>query len=200
MTDARQFAPSAHRNRDAIRDALIPHWPAAGNVLEIASGSGEHVVHFASAAPHLRFHPTDPSEAARASTDAWVARSGLSNVLPAIELDVTAPIWPVGEAAMMICINMIHIAPWEATTGLMAGAGRSLAKGGALWLYGPFIRDGVETAEGNVNFDLWLKDKDARFGVRHLGDVADVGAANGLAPPTVIEMPANNCLVGFAKV
>ncbi len=100
---------------------------------------------------------------------------------------------------MMICINMIHISPWEATLGLMRGAGRILTPGGRLWLYGPFLRDGVETAEGNITFDGWLKEKDGRFGVRRLEDVAEVAAAEGLGGLEVVEMPANNCLVGFEK-
>lgn len=199
MSDPRQYAPSAHRNRDFIRDQFASRWPKAGTVLEIASGSGEHAIHFAPAAPHLTFQPTDPSPEARASIDAWVGEAGLDNIRPALDLDVTAEDWPVTEAVMMICINMIHIAPWEATLGLMRGAGRTLAPGGKLWLYGPFIRDGVETAEGNITFDGWLKEKDPRFGVRRLEDVADVAAAEGLGPPEVVEMPANNCLVGFGK-
>lgn len=200
MTDARQYAPSAQRNRDAICSTLAGHWPDAGTVLEIASGSGEHVIEFAKAAPHLTFQPSDPLPGARASIDAWVNDQGLANVRPAAEIDVTASIWPVAQAAMIICINMIHIAPWEATLGLIAGAGRTLSPGGMLWLYGPFIRDGVETAEGNLAFDGWLKDKDARFGVRRLEDVAEVAAARGLGAPQVTEMPANNLLVGFKRL
>ena len=199
MTDHRQYAPSAHRNRDLIRDELASRWPGTGTVLEIASGSGEHVIHFAPTAPHLTFQPTDPSAEARASIDAWVREAALCRIRPAMDLDVTAKEWPVSEAAMMICINMIHIAPWEATLGLMRGAGRVLTPGGTLWLYGPFIRDGVETAEGNVAFDGWLKEKDPRFGVRRLENVADIAMSEGLAAPEVVEMPANNCLVGFQK-
>lgn len=199
MTDPRQYAPSAHRNRDLVRDQLASRWPASGAVLEIASGSGEHVVHFAPTAPHLTFQPTDPSAEARASIDAWAKSSALCKIRPALELDVTADTWPVTEAAMMICINMIHIAPWEATLGLMRGAGRVLTPGGKLWLYGPFVREGIETAEGNVTFDGWLKEKDPRFGVRRLEDVAGVAAGEGLSAPEVIEMPANNCLVGFER-
>ena len=199
MTDARQYAPSAHRNRDAICAVLAGHWPDGGTVLEVASGSGEHVIEFAKAAPHLSFQPSDPSPDALASTNAWVRQSGVQNVHPAVALDVTAATWPITDLAMMICINMIHIAPWAATLGLLAGAGRTLKVGATLWLYGPFIRDGIETAEGNLNFDEWLKDKDPRFGVRRLEDVADVAADNGLALADIIEMPANNCLVGFRK-
>ncbi len=101
---------------------------------------------------------------------------------------------------MILCCNMIHIAPWEATLGLMRGAGRVLTPGGKLWLYGPFVREGVETAEGNVAFDARLKDMDPRFGVRRLEDVAEIAASEGLGGPEVVEMPANNCLVGFKKM
>lgn len=199
MTDPRQYAPSAHRNRDLIRDQLASRWPASGTVLEIASGSGEHVVHFASTAPHLTFQPTDPSAEARTSIDAWIKSSALCKIRPALELDVTAGVWPIPQAAMILCCNMIHIAPWEATLGLMRGAGQVLTPGGKLWLYGPFIRDGVETAEGNVNFDAKLKDMDPRYGIRRLEEVAEIAANEGLGAPEVVEMPANNCLVGFEK-
>lgn len=199
MSDPRQYAPSVGRNREIISKALAPAWPDAGLVLEIASGSGEHIVGFAEQAPHLTFQPSDPSQEARASIDAWVAQSGLPNLRPAAMIDVTAPDWPVAEAAMMLCFNMIHISPWEATTGLMRGAGQVLAPGAALWLYGPFIREGVETAQGNLDFDVMLKGKDPRFGVRRLADVADVAAAAGLGAPDVTEMPANNCLVRFVR-
>jgi len=200
MTDPRQYAPSAHRNRDLIRDQLASRWPASGTVLEIASGSGEHVVHFAPTAPHLTFQPTDPSADARASIDAWVMAEALCKIRPALDLDVTADEWPVSEAAMIICCNMIHIAPWDATLGLLRGAGRVLTPGGKLWLYGPFLRDGVETSEGNVKFDGWLKEKDPRFGIRRLEEVAEIAAGEGLGEAEVVEMPANNCLVGFEKL
>ena len=111
MTDPRQYAPSAHRNRDLIRDQLANRWPSSGTVLEIASGSGEHVVHFAPTAPHLTFQPTDPSADARASIDAWATAEAMCKIRPALDLDVTADEWPVSEAAMIICCNMIHIAP-----------------------------------------------------------------------------------------
>ena len=199
MTDPRQYAPSAHRNRDLIRDQLANRWPSSGTVLEIASGSGEHVVHFAPTAPHLTFQPTDPSADARASIDAWAAAEALCKIRPALDLDVTADEWPVSEAAMIICCNMIHIAPWGATLGLLRGAGRVLTPGGKLWLYGPFLRDGIETSEGNVKFDGWLKEKDPLFGIRRLEEVTEIAAGEGLGEAEVVEMPANNCLVGFEK-
>ena len=153
-SDARLHAPAAARNREPILGVLRPHLPERGLVLEIASGSGEHSVHFAAASgPNLIFQPSDPDPGARASIDAWAAALGLSNVRPAIALDAAAPDWPVERADVVICINMIHNAPWEAAVGLMRGAGRILAPAGVLFLYGPYRREGGHTAPSNAAFD-----------------------------------------------
>ncbi len=197
--DERRHAPATLRNRDAILAALGRHLPARGAVLEVASGTGEHAVHFAAALPHLVFRPSDPDPGARASTDAWARAAGLPNLRAALALDVTAPDWEeaAGRADVVLCINMVHIAPWAATRGLMRGAARVLPAGGVLCLYGPFRREGRHTAPSNAAFDAQLRASDPEWGVRDLEAVADEAAARGFAPPVVEEMPANNLFVAF---
>lgn len=190
-------APAAQRNRQPILEVLQPRLPAEGLVLEIASGSGEHIVHFAAAAPHLTFQPSDPDEGARASIDDWVESLGLANVRPALEIDVTSPTWPVDRAAAVLCSNMIHIAPWEAAVGLIAGAGRILPTDGLLFLYGPYRREGRHTAPSNEAFDLDLRRRNPAWGVRDLEAVAALAAKHGFDPPAIAEMPANNLSLLF---
>jgi hypothetical protein len=190
--DQRRVAPATARNRDPILEVLRRELPPRGTVLEIASGSGEHVVHFAAALPALIFRPSDPEPSARASIDAWSAASGVINVLPAIALDAAAPAWPIASADAVLCINMVHIAPWAATLGLVAGAARILPGGGLLYLYGPYKRGGFHTAPSNEAFDENLRGQDPQWGIRDLEAVAAAAAEAGFAAPTVVEMPANN--------
>ena len=198
--DVKRRAPAAARNRDAIRDVLQRTLPDRGLVLEIASGTGEHIAHFAQGcAPGLAFQPSDPDPQARASIDAWVAELRLANVRAAIALDASAPAWPVARADAVLCINMIHIAPWAAAIGLLQGTARVLAADGVLYLYGPFQQDGRHTAPGNERFDQSLRQQNAAWGVRDLGAVAALAAAAGFAPPVVEAMPANNLSVIFRK-
>lgn len=171
--------------------------PPSGLVLEVASGSGEHVAHFARALPGLVFQPSDPDATRRASIDAWAA--GLGNVRPALALDAAAPAWPVAAADAVLCANMIHIAPWAAAEGLIAGAGRLLGAGGVLYLYGPFRRDGRHTAPSNAAFDADLRARDPRWGVRDLEAVAALANGAGFAPPEIVAMPANNLSVIFRR-
>ncbi|MBB6309510.1 DUF938 domain-containing protein [Xanthobacter tagetidis] len=199
LPDSRLSAPSALRNRGPILDVLREVLPAAGLVLEIASGSGEHVVHFARNLPDLSFQPTDPAPDARASVAAHAAAEGLANVRPPLALDAAAPDWPVGDVDATVCINMIHISPWASTQGLMAGAGARLPAGGPLVLYGPYVRDGIETAPSNLAFDASLKARNPAFGLRRLEDVAAEAARHGLALEQIVEMPANNLAVVFRK-
>ncbi len=168
--------------------------PAAGLVLEVASGSGEHAAYLAEALPLLTFQPTDMSEEARSSIDAWCA--SLPNVRPARPLDAAAD-WPLSPADAVLCINMIHIAPWPAAIGLIRNAARALPTGGPLVLYGPFIRDGQHTAPSNADFDASLRARDPAWGVRALEDVAALAAEAGFAPPAIVPMPANNLMVVF---
>jgi SAM-dependent methyltransferase len=200
MTDARLFYPATARNRGPILDVLRTHLPQTGNVIEIASGSGEHVVHFARALSHLRFLPSDPEGVARASVDAWVRHEGLANVAPAASLDVEGhDPWPLTHAAAVLCINMIHIAPWVAAEGLLRGAAQSLAPGGVLYLYGPYKRGGEHTAPSNEEFDRSLRTRNTAWGVRDLEEVMALAAGHGFSPPVVITMPANNLSVIFRK-
>lgn len=188
-TDLRRAAPAAARNRDPILAVLHRVLPARGMVLEVASGTGEHCAHFAAALPALTFQPSDPSAEARASTDAWCA--GLANVRPALALDAAAEDWPVRRADAVLCINMVHIAPWAATLGLLRGAARLLPRGGPLVLYGPWLREGVPTAPGNEAFDASLRAQNRAWGLRRLEDLA-ASAAPDFTAPEVTEMPANN--------
>jgi SAM-dependent methyltransferase len=199
MADRRRSAPAAQRNRDAILAVLAEHLPRRGLVLEVASGSGEHAVHFATHLPHLDFQPSDPDPAARASIDAWSAEAGLANLRFALDLDAAREPWPIRTAAALLCINMAHIAPWPAVCGLMSGAGRILGPGGVLYLYGPYKRDGQHTAPSNAAFDETLRARNAAWGVRDLEAVAAEAAANGFAPPIVIPMPANNFSLVFCR-
>lgn len=195
--DPRRFAPAAARNRDPILAVLRRHLPARGLVLEIASGSGEHAVHFATALPDLVFQPSDPDPHARASIDAWIDDTGLANVKPALDIDVVAAHWPVAAADAVVCINMIHIAPWRATQGLVRGAARILPAGAPLFLYGPFRRGGAHTAPSNAAFDADLRHRDPAWGVRDLEVVAALCAEHGLDLAAVEEMPANNLSLVF---
>ncbi len=192
MSDARLYAPAAQRNRDAILAVLERHLPKRGLVLELASGSGEHVVHFAAALPGLDFHPSDPDPDARASIDAWAAVAGLANLRPAINLDAAAETWPIAAIDAVLCLNMIHIAPWQAAQGLVRGAARILQPGGILYLYGPFKRDNRHTAPSNAEFDRFLRERNPEWGVRDLEAVAALAASAGFAPPLIEAMPANN--------
>ena len=196
----RREAPAAARNRQPILDVLQPRLPARGLVLEIASGTGEHVVHYAAARPELAFQPSDPDADARASVDDWVRTLGLSNVRPALEIDVTRATWPVEQADAVLCCNMIHIAPWEAAVGLIAGAGRLLPRGGLLFLYGPYRRGGRHTAPSNEAFDADLKRRNPAWGVRDLEAVIDLADAQGLSAPDIVEMPANNLSLLFKRL
>lgn len=187
------------RNAVAIIDVLRGILPDRGVVLEIASGTGEHAVHFARAFPQLQFQPSDPDPSAIASIDAWRREAGLPNLLPPLQLDVAADHWPVEQADAILCINMVHISPWEATEGLMRGAGRLLPAKALLYLYGAYRRDGMETAASNEQFDRSLRSRNPEWGVRRLEDVAEEAARNGLALNPLIEMPANNLSLVFRR-
>ena len=193
----RLSAPSALRNRDPILDVLRAHLPATGMVLEIASGTGEHVAHFAAALPALTWQPTDPEISRCASIDAWAA--GLPNVRPAIPLDTTAPDWPVPDADAVLCINMIHIAPWTAAESLVAGAARLLRTDGLLALYGPYRWANRPMEPGNAAFDADLRRRNPAWGLREVEAVAALAAASGFAAPSLVTMPSDNLMLLFRR-
>lgn len=197
--DDRRRAPAAARNRDPILNALAGVLPERGNVLEVASGTGEHAIHFARALPGLVWQPSDPDAAARRSIAAWIVSANLPNVLPPIALDAAEAIWPVDTADAIVCINMLHISPWNATEGLMRGAGRILPGGALLCLYGPFIRSGRPLEPGNIAFNAELKARDSRWGLRNVTDVECCAKANGLNLIAVNDMPASNIVIVFRK-
>lgn len=199
MTDNRLYAPSVARNRDPIVEVLRSVLPARGQVLEIASGSGEHVVHFATHFPTLTFCPSDADARARESITAWIESSGLANVNPPLALDATRAPWPIDRADAVVCINMIHISPWSSTEGLVAGAASILPPGAPLYLYGPYKREGAHTALSNAEFDASLRGKNAEWGVRDLEAVVACAAAHGFAGPEIVEMPANNLSLIFRR-
>jgi SAM-dependent methyltransferase len=197
--EARKIAPAAARNRDAICGVLDDELPETGHVLEIASGSGEHVVHFAARWPRLTWQPSDPEPEARRSIDAWARDASPGNLAAAIDVDVLDEDWPVDRADAILCINMIHIAPWAATLGLMKGAGRLLPTGGLLYLYGPFREADVLLAESNAAFDASLKSRNAAWGLRDLEAVIATAHDHGLSFDKRIAMPANNLSLVFRK-
>ena len=196
--DPRRFAPATERNREPIAQVLGGVLPARGRVLEVASGTGEHVVHFARAFPDIVWQPSDPDPGALASIAAWKAEAGLGNVLEPIRLDAAAT-WPAVEADAILCINMVHISPWAATEGLMRGAGEMLKPGAPLILYGPYRRAGVPTAPSNEAFDASLRARDPEWGLRTVEAVAAEALAQGLELERLVEMPANNLTLAFRK-
>jgi hypothetical protein len=196
----KRHAPATLRNRDAIVDVLAGVLPPAGLVLEVASGSGEHVVHFAAAFPALEWQPSDPDGDALASILAWSGEAALPNLRPPVMLDAAAGDWPVDLADAVLCINMTHISPWAATLGLFAGAARVLPAGAALILYGPYLEAQVETAASNLAFDRSLKDRDARWGLRDVADMDGVADDAGFARTDRVEMPANNLAIVYRRL
>jgi hypothetical protein len=199
LTDARRSAPHVARNAAPIAAVLRDVLPERGLVLEVASGTGEHALHFARAFPDLRWQPTDPDPAALRSIEAWRGEAGLANLLPPLALDVRAAEWPVAAADAILAINMVHISPWSATEGLMRGAGRLLASGAPLYLYGAYRQAGVVTAPSNEAFDAWLRAENSEWGVRRLEDVVAAAEVQGLGVDKIVELPANNLSVIFRK-
>ena len=199
LDDGRWVTGAAERNKEPILAVLRRVLPPAGLVLEIGSGTGQHVACFAKGLPALTWQPSDPDAPARDSVRAWIAHEQLANVRDPVELDVTRSPWPLPRANAVISINMIHIAPWAATEGLISGARDLLPPGGVLFLYGPYRRGGQHTAPSNEAFDARLRADNAAWGVRDLEAVLALAAAAGFAPTEIVEMPANNLSVVLTR-
>jgi SAM-dependent methyltransferase len=193
-------APAVARNRDPILAILRQMLPTQGTVLEIASGSGEHALHFAANLPALMWQPSDVDPLALKSIAAYRAGAALPNILAPLEVNVQAPPWPITRADAVVCINMIHVSPWSASEGLFRGAGRVLPPGGVLYLYGPFQEHGRHTAPSNEVFDASLRARNPEWGVRDLDEVSELALRNGLQMIERIAMPANNLSVVFHRV
>ncbi|WP_019450151.1 DUF938 domain-containing protein [Cupriavidus sp. BIS7] len=196
---ARRMAPATERNREPILAVLRNVLPRSGTVLEIASGTGQHAVHFAAALPGVKWQPSDPDATHRESIVAWTDHAKVANVLAPLAIDVCHEPWDIGAVDAIVCINMIHIAPWAAAEALFSGAGKRLAPGGVLYLYGPYRRDGAHTAPSNEAFDRQLRSADSEWGVRDMEAVIALGAAQGLTCDEPIPMPANNFSLVFRK-
>lgn len=191
------FAPAAERNREPILSVLREILPERGRVLEVASGTGQHVVHFARAFPGITWQPSDADPQQRDAIATRGAESALPNLAPPQVLDTRVRPWSVEPVDAVVCINMVHISPWEATLGLLEETARLLVPGGVLFFYGPYRWAGQHTAPSNAAFDLDLRRRDPAWGVRDLEEVIDAAAAVGLQFERRVAMPANNFSVVF---
>lgn len=202
MQTIKRDSPSYHRNINPIIDAFRQLFPAhAANVLEVGSGSGQHVASLAQEFPDCRFHPSEVLKEDLASIDAWVKEAACTNVAKAQNLDVMDCPWklqPNTGYDLLYCLNVIHITPWALTEKLFEGAAGVLNQNAKVFLYGPFMRDGKHTSPSNVDFDAWLKAKDSRFGVRDLDEVSAVAGRHGFQCVKAHDMPANNFIVEFS--
>jgi SAM-dependent methyltransferase len=211
LEDGRLDAAAFHRNSgpilNVLRRVLGGQGGQGGHVLEIGSGTGQHIVAFSRALPALTWWPSDPKPVHRRSIEAWARHSGLGNVRPPVEIDAAARGWPLGQPgypptgdlAGIVCINVIHIAPWAVAEGVMAAAGRHLRRGGCLVLYGPYAMHGAHTADSNAAFDASLRAQDPQWGVRDTDDIAALAAANGLGVVETVAMPANNLTLVLSR-
>ena len=195
----KQHAPHTLRNRDPILQVLREVLPQRGNVLEIASGTGEHIVHFAERLPELTWQPSDMQAAALESVEAHVAEAELPNLRRPLRIDVRDDDWGIVEADAIVCINMVHISPWESCEALMRGAARLLPPEAPLVLYGPYRFDGRFTAPSNASFDQALRQRDPSFGVRDASDVTRAAQDAGFERIAIRQMPANNHMLIFRR-
>ncbi|MFT6396394.1 MAG: SAM-dependent methyltransferase [Bradymonadia bacterium] len=191
--------PATQRNKDAIASALRTLLPSAGTVLEVASGSGQHCLHFATEFPDLAWQPSSYESEERASIGAYVAEAGRQNLYSPLDLNVLQTPWPLTSADAVFCANMIHIAPWDVSEGLFAGAASILAAGSPLLTYGPYRFQGEFTSPSNQMFDERLRSRNPAWGVRELDDLIFVGSVLGLVLSETLEMPANNHLLVWIR-
>ncbi|MXO84809.1 DUF938 domain-containing protein [Altererythrobacter aurantiacus] len=196
----KKHAPATARNNRPIANVLEKELPFIGTVLEIASGTGEHAVYLANRFPSLDWQPSDADPEALLSIKAWRDEAGLTNIRPPVTIDCTSASWPIDQADAVLCVNMVHISPWTATEGLFAGARKVLSAGNApLILYGPFREADIPTAASNEAFDRSLKERDERWGLRHVGDIDKVAGRRGFYRAKRYEMPANNLILVYRK-
>ncbi len=195
--DGRWIAPSAERNKDPILAVLARVLPTRGLVLEIGSGTGQHVAHFAKAMPDLQWQPSDADIAYRHSVGRWIDKEELANVRPPVLLDVHDASWPVVVVDAVVAINVLHVSPWSASAALFDGARNVVRSDGIVFLYGPFMRTGRHTAPSNAQFDAALRARDPHWGVRDVDDVIAIARAAGFVLAEIAEMPANNLSVIF---
>ena len=198
-SDPKLYHPHVPRNREPILAVLKRLLPARALVLEIASGSGEHAAFFAKALPSVSWLPSEVDARALASIAAFRAEAGVPNLLAPIRLDVMAETWPVKRINAVVCNNMVHISPWAASEALMAGAERTLRAGGMLFLYGPYKIDSRHTARSNQEFDAYLREQNAEWGIRDLGEMRTLAARHGMTLAETVPMPANNLSVIFRR-
>ncbi len=204
--DVRRCAPATGRNRDVILETLQKNLPKVGTILELGSGSGEHAAYMAPHFPNCVWQPSDYDMDNHASIDGWRETEAVTNMQPAMMLDVLQSIWPVEATALdkditsILAINIIHISPWPVTRALMEGAQRILKSGGVLYMYGPYRVSGEHTSDSNIQFDAWLKDRDPSWGVRHMEEVSESAASCGFSKPEITAMPANNFSLVFKKL
>lgn len=196
----KRYAPAAARNSGAIAQVLAGELPEEGLVLEIASGTGEHSVFFARRFPALTWQSSDADPDALASVEAWRIDARVGNLRSPITLDASSPIWPLTHADAVVCVNMVHISPWEATLGLFAGAAQLLPTGAPLVLYGPYIEAGVPTAASNIAFDQSLRERNARWGLRTTEAVDEVASRHGFIRTARHAMPANNLTLVYRRM
>ncbi len=204
MRYSQQMGPILHssaceRNREPIGEVLDRVLPSSGLVLEVASGTGQHAAYFSARYPNLVWQPSDQDARYLGSVQAVVEELGRGNLRPPLTLDTTAP-WPIDRADALFCANMIHIAPWEATVGLFAGAGRVLSSGAPLVTYGPYRIDGTHSAPSNAAFEEHLKSLDPRFAIRDVADLEKLGDQHSLVLQERIAMPANNFILHWKHV
>ncbi len=196
--DQRLFFPATERNRRPIGDLLSQLLPAAGAVLELASGSGEHAVCFQQRFTNLLWQASDPDPDNRASIDAWIRYQGLSNVMPAaLKLDVEERPWPLPQTIgaslkAVVCINLLHISPANCTNAVLEESAVLLPSGAPLIIYGPFMRNGAHTSASNAAFDRSLRERNNQWGLREVSLVTSLAASAGFKIDDVVPMPANN--------
>lgn len=197
----RRHAPATARNREFLAEAIADELPDTGLVLEVASGTGEHAVYLARQFPALDWQPSDPDPVARRSIAAWQAgEDDLPNLRPPVAIDASRSEWPIVGADAILCVNMVHISPWEASVGLFTSAAKILGKGAALMLYGPYLEGDVETAPSNLAFDQSLRGRDPRWGLRKLADMDAVAAKTGFFRARRVDVPANNLVLVYRRL